>query len=78
MFFHSFFDTGNDGFGYQGRSYYQRQEPGDNSRLYEVLGVPKDATDAQIRKAYLVKAKQMHPDKGGNPVEVRIASFLSS
>ena len=39
MFFHSFFDPGDDGFGYQGRNYYQRQEPVDNSRLYEVLGV---------------------------------------
>ena len=78
MFFHSFFDPGDDGFGYQGRNYYQRQEPADNSRLYEVLGVPKDATEAQIRKAYLVKAKQMHPDKGGNPVEVLLASSLLS
>ncbi len=70
MFFHPFFDFDGSGYGPQAGSYYQRGEDVNNSRLYEVLGVPRNATDAQIRKAYLVKAKQMHPDKGGNPVEV--------
>jgi DnaJ family protein A protein 2 len=30
---------------------------------YEVLGVPKDATQATIKKAYLKLAKMYHPDK---------------
>ena len=33
---------------------------------YTVLGVPKEATLAQIKKAYARKAKVHHPDKGGD------------
>ena len=33
---------------------------------YEILGVPRDATLAQIRKAYRTLAKTMHPDVGGD------------
>jgi hypothetical protein len=35
--------------------------------LYETLGVKKDATKAQIKKAYRKKANVHHPDKGGDP-----------
>lgn len=35
--------------------------------LYETLGVAKDATAAEIRKAYRAMAKQHHPDTGGDP-----------
>lgn len=35
--------------------------------LYEALGVAKDATSAQIRKAYRSLAKAHHPDAGGDP-----------
>jgi DnaJ-class molecular chaperone len=34
--------------------------------LYDVLGVPKQATQAEIRKAYLKLARVHHPDKGGD------------
>ena len=33
---------------------------------YETLGVPIDATATQIKRAYRDKAKEAHPDKGGN------------
>ena len=39
----------------------------DKRDYYEVLGVPKDADDAAIKKAYRQLAKKYHPDM--NPVD---------
>jgi curved DNA-binding protein len=33
---------------------------------YSILGVPKNATQEQIRKAYKKQSMQHHPDRGGN------------
>eukprot|EP01066_Platyproteum_vivax_P004794 Platyproteum_vivax@DN16157_c0_g1_i1.p1 len=34
-----------------------------DTSLYDILGVPPDATDAEIRRAYYQKARDCHPDK---------------
>ena len=38
---------------------------------YETLGVPKDATQDTIKKAYRKKAQKKHPDRGGTEEEFK-------
>ena len=42
------------------------QKEVDNSRLYDIMGVPKTATSDEIKKAFRKKAIKEHPDKGGD------------
>ena len=38
---------------------------------YEALGLPKDASEADIKKSYRNLARQHHPDKRGDPEEFK-------
>jgi DnaJ homolog subfamily A member 2 len=42
-------------------------EEADTTRFYEILGVDKTTSCADIKKRYKVLAKTKHPDKGGDP-----------
>jgi len=44
----------------------RRRKDVDTSKFYEVLGVQKDASDSEIKKAYRKLAVKHHPDKGGD------------
>jgi DnaJ family protein A protein 2 len=39
----------------------------DSQRFYDLLGVDKKASQAEIKKAFRQKALKNHPDKGGDP-----------
>lgn len=56
-------------------------KPVDNESYYKTLGVAKDASEAEIKKAFRKLAMKHHPDKGGDPEEFKkigkIADVLS-
>lgn len=47
----------------QRRSFFSRgKDDADTDKLYDVLGVPKTASEAEIKKSFFNLAKKYHPD----------------
>jgi len=50
------------------------REDVDTTKLYETLGVEKDASEKEIKKAYRKLAVKHHPDKGGDEAKFKEVS----
>jgi curved DNA-binding protein CbpA len=44
---------------------------------YEILGVPKDADDATIHRAYRKASSAAHPDKGGDDRQMALVNMAN-
>mmetsp|Transcript_82483 Transcript_82483/g.197905 ORF Transcript_82483/g.197905 Transcript_82483/m.197905 type:complete len:515 (+) Transcript_82483:99-1643(+) len=65
MFFGGF--PGGDGFPGMGGKGGGRGKNADTTKFYKLLEVEKNASEADIKKAYRKLAVKHHPDKGGDP-----------
>ncbi|XP_029802327.1 dnaJ homolog subfamily C member 30, mitochondrial [Suricata suricatta] len=57
------------GLGLEGRTYSQGDGPYSRTALYELLGVPSTATQAQIKAAYYRQSFLYHPDRNSGSAE---------
>src|SRR3990167_1581149 len=56
----------------------QSNKPVENNKYYDILGVSKDVSPNDLKKAYRKKALQCHPDKHGNdPEKVKLFQEIS-
>lgn len=58
----------------QRRSHSERERfasVGAPESAYATLGLPSDASDAAVRRAYRERVKEVHPDQGGDEAEFR-------
>lgn len=60
-----------DFFGSHFGSHFGSNRSNSNSEYYQRLGVSKDASDGDIKRAYRTKAMKTHPDKGGDAEEFK-------
>lgn len=68
--FHNFFEQfeGGGGGGHR-HGHHQRSQARkkvDTQKYYDIIGVKKDATPKELKKAYRKKAMKCHPDRGGD------------
>lgn len=56
-----------------GRGGAQPKKEIDNTKYYNLLGINKEATSDEVKKAFRKIAIKEHPDKGGDPEKVRLA-----
>jgi len=54
------------GRGHPGHGHEEEEEEVDTTKYYELLGVKKTATEAEIKKSFRKLALKAHPDKGGD------------
>jgi len=64
MFFEDLFGGMPGGMHGHGRG---SREPVDTDEMYNILGLEKNCTEAQIKRAWRKAAKKYHPDRGGDP-----------
>jgi DnaJ homolog subfamily A member 2 len=53
-----------------GHGHGRQQKEVDTKKYYDLIGVDKNATTDEIKKAFRKKALKEHPDKGGDPEKV--------
>jgi len=56
---------------YAGKVLERERRSADPNADFRILGVPPRSTRAEIRRAFLAKAKTAHPDHGGSPESFR-------